>query len=275
MTIQDNPAHLKAATTYNAAAEHFDDEPLAFWERHGRRAVELADLKPGERVLDMGCGTGASALPAALAVGPGGFVTGIDIAGNMLALARDKAAALGIDNIRFELLDQEASGFPSAGFDAVISVFSIFFTADMVRQLAEFWRLVRPGGRLVVTTWGVLAFQPGADIFSAQMRAAKPDLPAATRPWERLTSADSLRRLFADAGAAAPDIWPVEDSQPLRTPEDWWTIALGSGYRWEIDQLTAEQRHAARQGTLRRLSRANITAVATNVLHAVARKPGR
>ena len=59
------PAKLKAATTYNAAADHFDDGPLAFWERYGQRTVERLRLKPGSVILDVGCGSGASAIPAA------------------------------------------------------------------------------------------------------------------------------------------------------------------------------------------------------------------
>src|SRR3954465_10446671 len=64
------PAKLKAATTYNAAADHFDDGALAFWDRYGRETIERLRLKPGSIVLDVGCGSGASAIPAAKAVGP-------------------------------------------------------------------------------------------------------------------------------------------------------------------------------------------------------------
>src|SRR5215469_16848126 len=64
------PAKLKAATTYNAAADHFDDGPLAFWDRYGQRTIERLRLKSGSVVLDVGCGSGASAIPAGKVVGP-------------------------------------------------------------------------------------------------------------------------------------------------------------------------------------------------------------
>jgi ubiquinone/menaquinone biosynthesis C-methylase UbiE len=87
------PAKLKAATTYNAAADHFDDGPLAFWDRYGRKTIERLPLKPGSIVLDVGCGSGASAIPAAKAVGPHGRVIGADLAERLLVMAQAKADA--------------------------------------------------------------------------------------------------------------------------------------------------------------------------------------
>ena len=71
------PTKLKAATTYNTAADHFDDGPLAFWDRYGRGTIERLQLKPGSTILDIGCGSGASAIPAAKAVGPHGRAIGV------------------------------------------------------------------------------------------------------------------------------------------------------------------------------------------------------
>jgi ubiquinone/menaquinone biosynthesis C-methylase UbiE len=87
------PAKLKAATTYNAAADHFDDGPLAFWDRYGQRTIERLRLKPGSCILDVGCGSGASAIPAGKVAGPHGRVIGVDLADRLLAMARAKAAA--------------------------------------------------------------------------------------------------------------------------------------------------------------------------------------
>jgi ubiquinone/menaquinone biosynthesis C-methylase UbiE len=73
--MSTDAAKLKAATTYNAAADHFDDQPLEFWARIGLRTVERLRLPLGCSVLDVGCGTGASALPAAGKVEPKGRVS--------------------------------------------------------------------------------------------------------------------------------------------------------------------------------------------------------
>ena len=142
-------AKAKAAATYDAAADHFDDEPLSFWERVGRRTVARLGLRAGDRVLDVGCGTGASALPAAQIVGPDGFVVGVDLSARLIDRARTKALIRGLTNIEFRLADMTVLGYPDSHFDAVVSVFSIFFVPDMEGLVRELWRMVRPGGNHV------------------------------------------------------------------------------------------------------------------------------
>src|SRR6185369_8210288 len=123
-------AKEKAAATYNAAADHFDDEPLGFWDLIGKRTITNLKLQTGAKILDVGCGTGASALPAAQAVGKNGSVVGVDLASRLLDRARAKALAAGLDNIEFRLADMTALNYPDGAFDAVVSVFSIFFVPD-------------------------------------------------------------------------------------------------------------------------------------------------
>src|SRR5258705_6870284 len=125
---QPNPteqAKLKVAATYNAAAIHFDDAPLAFWDVAGRRTVERLNLKDGSAVLDVGCGSGASALPAAEFVGSSGSVLGVDLAEKLLERARAKAAQRQLQNVEFRLGDMTNLGFPDGHFDVVVSVFSV------------------------------------------------------------------------------------------------------------------------------------------------------
>jgi ubiquinone/menaquinone biosynthesis C-methylase UbiE len=95
-------AKLKAEKTYNAAADAFDAEPLAFWDRYGRQTVERLKLRRGARVLDVCCGAGASALPAAQEVGAEGTVIAVDLAEELLKLGRAKAKAAGLRNLEFD-----------------------------------------------------------------------------------------------------------------------------------------------------------------------------
>lgn len=104
-----NDTKARAAFTYNAAADCFDAPPLAFWERIGRRTVEKTSLAVGAYILDVCCGSGASALPAAEIVGPTGRVVGVDLAENLIHLARKKAQQRDLNNIEFRLGDFDPS----------------------------------------------------------------------------------------------------------------------------------------------------------------------
>src|SRR2546423_3292688 len=132
-TITD-PVKIKAAAAYNAAVDHFDDEALGLWAKYGGRTVERLALQPGASVLDVGCGTGASAIPAAVQVRPEGNVIAVDLAERLLENARRKAASLKLQNIEFRLGYMENLGYPDKHFDAVICVFAIFFVPDVARQ---------------------------------------------------------------------------------------------------------------------------------------------
>ena len=266
------PAKLKAATAYNAASDHFDDEPLGFWKRYGERTVERLALHPGARVLDVGCGTGASALPAADRVGPTGKVIGVDLAERLLEIAQQKAASRNLGNAEFHFGDMERLGYPDGDFDAVICVFAIFFVPDMAKQLRELWRMVCPGGRLAITTWGPRVLEPAASMFWSAVKELRPELYLGFNPWDRITEPAPLRALFAEAGIVDADIVAEDGRQDLRSPEDWWTIVIGSGFRSIVDQMGPEMAGRLREANLMQVRSQGSTSVETNVIYAVARK---
>lgn len=113
--------------------------------------TEVADLSPGEVVVDLGSGAGADVLISARRVGPGGTVTGVDMTDQMLELAGRNATAAGVANVRFVKGYIEELPLPSESVDVVISNCVINLAADKERVLAEAARVLRPGGRLAIS----------------------------------------------------------------------------------------------------------------------------
>jgi len=266
-------AKQKAAATYNAASDFYDHPVNSFWERYGRATVARLLINPGARVLDVCCGSGASAIPAAEAVGRQGFVLGVDLAENLLTLARAKAKERDLNNIEFRTGDMLDLQLPAIGFDAVICVFGIFFVPDMQGAVQELWRHVRPGGRLAITTWGPRFFEPVNTVFWNAVRTARPDLYKGFNPWDRISQAEALRELFVEGGAQVTDVDAEMNSHVLDSPDNWWPMVLGTGYRGTIEQLDAKARSRVREECLDFIRATRVQSVEANVLYASATKP--
>jgi hypothetical protein len=144
----------------------------------------------------------------------------------------------------------------------------------MTKQVAELWRMVKPGGQLAITTWGPQALEPGATTFWA---AVKDHAPPALHfggfnPWDRVTTVEAVRDLLVGAGVSNPVIEAKTARQKLRSAEDWWTIVIGSGFVWTVEQMGAQAAERVRRDNLCSLEARNATFIETNAIYAVARK---
>jgi ubiquinone/menaquinone biosynthesis C-methylase UbiE len=265
-------AQQRAAFAYNAAADFYDASALSFWDYFGRRTIELASLPIGSRVLDVCCGAGASALPAAEVVGQTGAVIGVDLAEELLKSARAKAIQRRLRNIEFEVGDMLSLRFPVASFDAVVCVFGIFFVPDMAKAVSELWSRIRPDGKLAVTTWGPNFCEPANAAFWSSIKDIRPDLYKGFNPWDRINDPAGLRKILDEGGVASPNIITENRLHPIKSPEDWWTIVLGSGYRGTIELLNLAERQKVKEANLAFVRDEKISAVETNVLYSFATK---
>jgi SAM-dependent methyltransferase len=159
--VQGNVRPLSAARASGPALDPLTERTRNIWiagnfDRIAQYMVSGAEefidrlgIRAGERVLDVACGSGNLAVPAARA---GARVTGVDIAPNLVAIARQRAIAEGLD-IRFEEGDAESLPYPSAGFDTVVTMFGAMFALRPDLVAAELVRVTRPGGRIAMANW--------------------------------------------------------------------------------------------------------------------------
>jgi ubiquinone/menaquinone biosynthesis C-methylase UbiE len=166
--------------------------------------VALAALQPGERVLDVACGTGVVTRQAAQAVGTAGQVIGLDINEGMLQVARTVAPPAGAP-IAWRNASVMALPFPEASFDVVLCQWGLEFFPDRAQGLREMARVLMPGGRVGLRVWRALARQP----FQTAVLAALdrhlfggqhgPSRAAMVQPFS-FADAEAVRALLADAG---------------------------------------------------------------------------
>jgi SAM-dependent methyltransferase len=165
----------------------------------------LARMRPaaGEHALEIGCGTGATTVPVAEAVGAGGHVLGVDLSEPMLAVARRQVAEAGLRNVELLLADAQVHGFEPGRFDLVYSRFGVMFFADPFAAFRNLGGALKPGGRLAFACWAPLEENPHWLIsYDIALRHLGPPAPKSTREPGPLALADPdyVRDILAQAG---------------------------------------------------------------------------
>lgn len=179
----------------------------------GQCARQALSPRPGERIMDVGCGCGSTTMELGQEVGPAGSVLGVDISVPMLDFARRRAEQAGLAHVRFREADAQVSAFDPPRFDGLFSRFGIMFFADPVAAFTNLHQALQPGGRLAFACWRTLPENSWATV---PRDAALPHLPPLPTPAAGTPSAFSLadpalihdilgRAGFADISAAPFD----------------------------------------------------------------------
>lgn len=270
MTRMRDEAAEASRTAFNAAADHYDDEPLSFHVRFGRRSVEHAELRPGDHVLDVACGSGSSVVPAAQDVGPSGRVVGVDVSDGLLALSRSKVERAGLDNVELRIGDMRELDLPARSFDAVLLVFGLFMVPDMAALVRDLWELVKPGGRLVITVWARGLLEPAYSAFFDAVGTQAPDLVPQDPGWLHVADPTALRATLREGGVPDDAIEIISEPavHELGDAEEFWTIALGSGMRGTLERLPDAARAPVRRHVLEFIEANGITQLPVDVHYA-------
>jgi len=127
---------------------------------HSDIAYAEFDIQLGDKVLDIGCGFGETALEIAQMVGPTGEVVGIDCTDSFLDIANQERDAASVDNVRYEVGDAQVCDLPESYFDVAYSRFGVMFFQSAVRALRNANRALKPGGKVCLIVWRSLADNP-------------------------------------------------------------------------------------------------------------------
>jgi SAM-dependent methyltransferase len=209
------------------------------------RMLELAGIQPGQRVLDVATGPGEPAVTAAHRVGSSGHVIATDLAPQMLALGREWAAQLGLQNIDFREMDAEALDLPEQSFDVILSRFGLMYLPDPQVALERMHQLLMPGGRLVAAVWGSPHKVPFARWpMEVAMRVLQVPAPPPQMPGPfSLADPHRLEQLLTGAGFTAVQTEPMLVTLEWASVDDYirFQQAILTGFNTMLAKFPAEQ----------------------------------
>ncbi|QMU74945.1 methyltransferase domain-containing protein [Streptacidiphilus sp. PB12-B1b] len=253
------------AQGFDLVAHEYGTGSGGFFTTLGTRLAAAAGLRRGDRVLDLGCGRGAVLFAAAEAVGPDGYAAGIDLSPAMVHATADEAARRGLRNVAVRVGDAEDPGFPAHSFEAVLAGLMMFITPDPDAALAAVRRVLVPGGRFAMSTFGPA--EPGwAEALDAAL--AFQDPPPAGAPTTvkggngRFDTVDGITGTLAAAGFT--EVATVEGEHVARIDADqWWASAWASGRRAALERIPADRREEARRAAFAVVERLYVDGVLT------------
>ncbi|MBI3917380.1 MAG: methyltransferase domain-containing protein [Betaproteobacteria bacterium] len=251
--MSDEARQAKEAGVFGRAAATYDRIGPRYFSHFGERLVEWAGLAPGANVLDVAVGRGAVMFPAARRVGRGGRVIGIDISEDMLRETAAEMQGAEWRNVELRRMDAEQLQFPDGAFDCVLCGFALWFFPHPQRALEEFSRVLKPDGRLGLTTWA--ADSPIQNLYRQTLRSHLPEPSQATGSAEpqRFNTKEKLEAALLGAGFEAPEIVAEEHDLIYAAEELLWQQLWSAGMRRYLERMTAPVLEQARADLYRRL----------------------
>jgi ubiquinone/menaquinone biosynthesis C-methylase UbiE len=263
-------AKVWLAGVFDRAAPSYDQPAGGYHRYFGERLVDLADVGPGDSVLDVACGRGAALVPAAARVGSTGRVLGIDLSPEMVRLARESLAAAGVAG-EAKVMDAERLELPDSAFTAVLCAFGLFFLPEPARAVAEFHRVLVPGGVVAVSTWGEEDERwAWEDELFADVEVSR---RAVVHPFD---TPDELRDLLVGAGLEDVAVHAEDHEVRLENEAEWWAWKWSYSLRGILEQLPADRLERLRRQVGERfgsMASGSVLPVRLRALMALGRRP--
>ena len=221
-------------------AERYEATGRGIWKVF----LDTRPISERDHVVDIGCGTGKSTRDVAR-LAPSGLVLGVDLSAKMLERARERSAAEGLTNVRFQQADAQVHPFDNDGYDVAISSFGAMFFADPVAAFRNIGRALRPGGRLAVLAWRELARNQWLTVLREVLalgRSLPEPSPSIPGPFG-LAEPGHVRRVLGTAGFEGIDVEPIDEPIELGTDADdafsfVRTLGIVEGLTQDLDDKT-------------------------------------
>jgi len=235
------PGPMQNPVNWDAVAPTYAED-VAQWKTYAEDAVRIVRLAPSDRVLDLACGPGTITFLAASRVAS---VNAVDFSPGMIEQLKERAAREGVRNIEAAVMDAQALTFPDETFDAAFCLFAFFFFPDRSRAFRELHRVLRPGGRALIATWGPIERRPLMQLAFEALAEALPHLP---RPAKGdLQDPEECVREMSAAGFAGVEAKVVTASVRFETAERYVDLMVRSSAPFAAmkQRLSAEEWNAS------------------------------
>jgi len=221
--MKTRPNVYSTPSPWDLVADGYARTTMRVLGQYSEEAIKMANLARGTSVLDVACGPGTLSLLAAKKVSE---VKAIDFSRRMLSIFKSRLKSNSLPHVKVFQGDGQALPFKNESFDAAFSMFGLMFFPNRPKGFAELYRMLKPGGRAVVSSWAPISRSPSMKAMFGALRAMNPDLPEPQKAMKSLENPKVFKEEMSGAGFKDVRIIAVRKPFPTTSVKTYWTMMV-------------------------------------------------